>query len=676
MGLFRLGEILGLGLSVLGLVVVGSPGCMRPRARATPAAPTSHLSGSAATGAGAVAAAPVPASLDSEQPCRPLEPDEEVVLGPGTSFVMRKHSVFKELAHESTVYQRWRILEFEAATGKVRIRLETAAEGGRATLSDPMEQTAMYVTAGDEPLEIVEVPAGRIRCKRTHTVTQAGRFIMDSWQAPVLPNWVHVRQVTDSPQLRSVEELLRVENASVAPPGTREAKRKAEAGAALAEARKLRAARSGPAVTVGADERLELAVGTRFTSETVTEMRVGFQMTMTMLAEATVMALDERKLTLRTIMTTKTGGTENTTETSMELERAGLNQALEGAAEVIEVPAGKFRCRKSRSESMMQGKRMVMEHWMAPGIPVPVRSEISGDFQSSVTVLERIENARTVPAGAAPTPLSSAPKPGPAEVSKGVPQPAGAPGVPRNAFILVVGVGTFGDGKLPSLRFAEADARSVFAFCSTERRSPADPDRVQLLVGKAATRQRILDAVRDHLVKKATHPEDLAVLYFSGHALMEGGETYLACSGTEPGELAITGLPLRELGAAWASIRAGRRVLIADACRIGDVGRARGTGRINLSAGDGESAPGSLHLLASGPEQPSTEDEQLGQGVFTTALLKGLRGEAESDADGRVSSSELAEYLEAEVPRLAAAAGGAQTPVARGADRPGFYLTR
>src|SRR5438876_1011017 len=73
-----------------------------------------------------------------------------------------------------------------------------------------------------------------------------------------------------------------------------------------------------------------------------------------------------------------------------------------------------------------------------------------------------------------------------------------------NTYVLVVGIDACADAKIPRLRFAEADARAVYAFFATERKSPTAADRVQLLLGKDATRIGILRAMREHLETKAT----------------------------------------------------------------------------------------------------------------------------------------------------------------------------
>jgi uncharacterized caspase-like protein len=66
---------------------------------------------------------------------------------------------------------------------------------------------------------------------------------------------------------------------------------------------------------------------------------------------------------------------------------------------------------------------------------------------------------------------------------------------------------------------------------------------------------------------------------------------------------------------------------------------------------------GRVVLTASGPDEPAEEDSDLGHGVFTYYLLKGLRGAADSTPpgertpDGKITVSEIYNYLSREVPK-------------------------
>ena len=56
-------------------------------------------------------------------------------------------------------------------------------------------------------------------------------------------------------------------------------------------------------------------------------------------------------------------------------------------------------------------------------------------------------------------------------------------------------------------------------------------------------------------------------------------------------------------------------------------------------------------MTASGPNETSTENDELKHGVFTYFLLEGLRGKADIDTDGIITVDEVYRYVSKEVPK-------------------------
>jgi len=159
----------------------------------------------------------------------------------------------------------------------------------------------------------------------------------------------------------------------------------------------------------------------------------------------------------------------------------------------------------------------------------------------------------------------------------------------------------------------------------------------------------LLTIVSDWL--KQAEPGDTVFVYFSGHGFPDKeGQHFLALLDTERAKLTQSGLRTDNLRDVLRQCEASQKLLVLDCCHAG-------TGRGEASAGPSSEeiaaafrkAAGLITLASCGREQKSREWSQVGHGLFTYYLAKGLQGGAERDGDGIVDSDELYRYTLDEV---------------------------
>ena len=235
---------------------------------------------------------------------------------------------------------------------------------------------------------------------------------------------------------------------------------------------------------------------------------------------------------------------------------------------------------------------------------------------------------------------------------------------------LVVGVDTYPNGSgLANLKFAVEDAKAVAAELK------AQGYIVRTLFNAEAVRTAIRQALKDS-DQVLDQRQGTFVFFFAGHGGQqkdkEGGQ-FLATYESGIDSLADLGLPLKEVQETIVSLRAPRKMMFVDACRNeAAVGASRSNEQALRSFTSLENERG-LHLLNStAPGQFSFEDPELGHGVFTHFLLKGIHGEA-AGADGLVTFRRLADYMNRSMREFTFSKGHLQTPFESG-DASGDFL--
>ncbi|MFC2131278.1 caspase family protein, partial [Bacteroidota bacterium] len=166
------------------------------------------------------------------------------------------------------------------------------------------------------------------------------------------------------------------------------------------------------------------------------------------------------------------------------------------------------------------------------------------------------------------------------------------------------------------------------------------------------------------LIASNAKQNDAFIFYYAGHGILLDNETgnptdyYLALHDItriygNDNVVRKKGISAEELKDYCMNIKAQKQLFVLDACHSGGaVDDFAFRGSVEEKAIKQLSRSAGIVILASaGSEQVSTEFNQLGHGVFTYALLKGLDGEADN-GDGKITVRELDAYLNDKVPEL------------------------
>lgn len=242
-------------------------------------------------------------------------------------------------------------------------------------------------------------------------------------------------------------------------------------------------------------------------------------------------------------------------------------------------------------------------------------------------------------------------------------------GKPRNQWAVVIGISRYfrGGAKFPDLQFADRDANEFCNFLMSPDGGGFKKDRVLLLTNTEATYSSIRHALFTFL--KDAQSDDLVIIYFSGHGAPDPDRPdnlYLIPYDVEPGNLSGSAFPMWDIEKVlWKTIMAQRVIVLADACHSAGVAPEYGTKGIKVESGENVYSryfsrlahirPGRVVFSSSNGYEQSLESTKWDRhGVFTWALLKALKGEADgfhhgTEKDNIVSLHEMIEYVKYQV---------------------------
>ncbi|MCO6492756.1 MAG: caspase family protein [Phaeodactylibacter sp.] len=261
--------------------------------------------------------------------------------------------------------------------------------------------------------------------------------------------------------------------------------------------------------------------------------------------------------------------------------------------------------------------------------------------------------------------------------------PAFQPARDPHLFILSIGTADYAGERL-DLRYPDKDAADMAAALAAAGGALFSPKNVHAHLLSTDSKTAVAVSSKENIARffqdiaSQARPEDLFLLYLSGHGLAYGSSEkaqfyYLTKDITsedlsDPTIRSNYAISTEEFTQWLTAIPAQKQVMMLDACNSGKVvesllSATRSLNPSQIRALDRmQGRTGVFVLSGSAADKVSYEASKYGQGLLTFSLLQGMSGLALRE--GRyIDVMSLFQYARDKVPELAEAIGGIQTPM-------------
>ena len=226
---------------------------------------------------------------------------------------------------------------------------------------------------------------------------------------------------------------------------------------------------------------------------------------------------------------------------------------------------------------------------------------------------------------------------------------------PIRGAALVVGVSDYRQAEIGNLAYAGSDASEVAKVLALPELCGFPASHVKLLTDKEANRDTIVEHLTTWLPAHSDNA-GIALFYFAGHGIShpfgQREEGYLLPHDVDPANIAVRGIRMSEVAMWVEAVNARAFVILLDCCHAGRIlppgaslRSVQGHSDLKPSQLASLAGHGRFVIASCSEGQKSIEDNVKKHGLFTYHLLKGIRGAADIDRDGRVDMAELFKYV-------------------------------
>jgi hypothetical protein len=233
---------------------------------------------------------------------------------------------------------------------------------------------------------------------------------------------------------------------------------------------------------------------------------------------------------------------------------------------------------------------------------------------------------------------------------------------------IAVGVSSYESQNIMQLKYPHSDAYRMYAFWKSPEGGSLDDAHSQVLVNDQATKQGIIDSMRQMFTQAA--PNDLVTFFYSGHGL-KGAFLPTDYDGNN------IRLFHSEINDILATCPAQYKLVIADACNSGSYLASKSVkSEVFYSTGQdaqdvffrelNRASAGTAFIMSSLADEESLEVSTLHQSIFSYFVVIGMKGAANSNDDDIITVQELFDYVYQNVTSYAFKLGKTQTPIIKG----------
>lgn len=218
-------------------------------------------------------------------------------------------------------------------------------------------------------------------------------------------------------------------------------------------------------------------------------------------------------------------------------------------------------------------------------------------------------------------------------------------------YAVVIGISKYRDKNIPEVKYARRDAETMAAYL--ENVAGLSKANIKLLTDDGATKSDLEEQMENWLKRRA-RPNSTVFVYYSGHGTpdVEGKEAFIVPYEGHP-DSPYKLYPLKSMYESLNKLSTKNVVVMLDSCFSGAEGRSvtkQGTRPLVVSLQTTALSLGKVLVLAASEGSQISSDYEKGRhGLFTYYLLRGMRGEADTDLNGTVDMSELYDYVKKNV---------------------------